>query len=217
MSAIVCPCVTAPDPHAYREQMARIAPFAPRIHIDFSDGILAPVRLINPIQSFWPETALADLHLMVQKPQDHLETIISLKPNMVILHAESEGDLHGMMRQLRAVGIKTGIALLQKTDPNTVHELIADTDHVLIFSGDLGHFGGIADLTLLKKVGQIRAINANAELGWDGGVGPDNAAQLALSGIEVLDVGGHIQQAPDPQEAYATLVKNLPKDLDEQL
>ena len=213
MSTVVCPCVTATDAHAYREQMARIAPFAKRTHIDFSDGELAPVKLINPIQAYWPEGMLADLHLMVKHPEQHLETVISLNPNLVIIHAEAEGDLLGLMRQLRAVNIKTGVALLQQTDPEAAHNLIADADHVLIFSGDLGHFGGTADMTLLKKVGQIRAISANVEVGWDGGVGPDNVAQLVLGGVEVLDVGGNIQKAPDPQEAYATLVKNIPKEL----
>jgi len=215
MSAVVCPCVTAQDQRTYREQMARVAPFAQRIHIDFSDGILAPVRLINPIQAYWPEAVLADLHMMVKKPQDHLETVISLKPNMVIVHAEAEGDLLSIMRQLRSANIKTGVALLQATDPQNVHDLISDADHVLIFSGDLGHFGGTADMTLIKKIAHIRAINANVEIGWDGGIGLDNASQLALAGVEVLDVGGHIQQAPDPQEAYATLVKSLPKDMNE--
>lgn len=210
---IVAPCVTAPDAHAYREQMARVAPFADRVHIDFSDGILAPVKLINPIQAYWPEGVLADLHVMVKNPAEHLETIISLQPNLVILHAESDGDLLGMMRQLRAVNIKTGVALLQATEPESAHNLIADADHVLIFSGDLGHFGGTADLTLLKKVGQIRAISANVEVGWDGGVGPDNIAQLSMGGVEVFNAGGAIQSAPDPQEAYATLVKNIPNEL----
>lgn len=211
--SIICPCVTAVDAHAYREQMARVAPFAERVHIDFSDGKLAPVALINPVQAYWPEGVLADLHLMVKNPAEHLETVISLMPHMAIIHAEAEGDLAGIMRQLRAVNIKVGVALLQQTDPQTAHDLIADADHALIFSGDLGHFGGTADITLLAKVAQIRAINANIEVGWDGGVGPDNVSQLSLGGVEVLDVGGHIQQAPDPQEAYATLVKNVPKEL----
>jgi ribulose-phosphate 3-epimerase len=211
--SVICPCVTAADAHAYREQMARVAPFATRVHIDFSDGKLAPAKLINPIQAYWPEGMLADLHLMIQNPAEHLETVISLKPNLVIIHAEAAGDLLGIMRQLRAVNIKTGVALLQQTDPDTTRDLIADADHVLIFSGDLGHFGGTADMTLLSKVAKIRAINANVEVGWDGGVGPDNVSQLSLGGVEVLDVGGHIQQAPDPQEAYATLVKNVPKEL----
>jgi ribulose-phosphate 3-epimerase len=209
----VCPCVTAPDAHAYREQMARVAPFAKRVHIDFSDGELAPVKLVNPIQAYWPEGILADLHLMVKNPAEHIETVISLQPHMVIFHAEAEGDLLGMMRQLRAVNIKTGVALLQSTDPEAARNLIADADHVLIFSGDLGHFGGTADLTLLKKVGQIRGISANVEVGWDGGVSPENIAQLSLGGVEVFNAGGAIQHAPDPQEAYATLEKNIPKEL----
>jgi len=209
----VAPCVTAPDAHTYREQMARVAPFAQRVHIDFSDGILAPVKLINPIQAYWPEGILADLHLMIKNPAEHLETVISLQPNLVIFHAEADGDLLGMMRQLRSVNIKTGVALLQGTEPEAAHNLISDADHVLIFSGDLGHFGGTADLTLLKKVGQIRAISANVEVGWDGGVDPDNIAQLAMGGVEVFNAGGAIQHAPDPHEAYATLEKNLPKEL----
>lgn len=210
---IIAPCVTAVDAHAYREQMARVAPFAKRVHIDFSDGVLAPVKLVNPIQAFWPEGLLADLHLMLKNPLEHIETVMSLQPNLVILHAEADGDLLGMIRQLRATNIKTGVALLQPTNPEAVHNIIADVDHVLIFSGDLGHFGGTADLTLLKKVGQIRAINANVEIGWDGGVNAENVAQLALGGIEVFNAGGAIQKAPDPQEAYATLEKNLPKEL----
>lgn len=211
--SVICPCVTATDAHAYREQMARVAPFAKRVHIDFSDGELAPVKLVNPIQAYWPDGVLADLHLMLKHPQEHVETLISLKPNLVIFHAEAEGDLLGFLRQLRAVNIKVGVALLQQTTAEAAHDLIADADHALVFSGDLGHFGGVADLTLLKKVADIRAINANIEVGWDGGVTPDNVASLCLGGVEVLNAGGHIQKAPDPQEAYATLVKNIPKEL----
>lgn len=211
--SVIAPCVTAPDAHAFREQMARIAPFAKRVHVDFSDGLLAPVKLINPIQAYWPHNVLADLHLMIKKPQEHIETVISLKPHLVIIHVEAEGDLLGFMRQLRAVNIKVGVALLPQTNAAMANDLIADADHVLIFSGNLGHFGGTADLTLLKKVGEIRGINANVEIGWDGGVAADNVASLCLAGIEVLNAGGYIQKAPDPKEAYATLVNSMPNEL----
>lgn len=205
---VICPCVTAQDAHAYREQMARVAPFARRVHIDFSDGEFSPVKLINPVQAYWPDGMLADLHLMLKRPTDHIETVISLQPELVIIHAEAEGDLMGMVRQLRAVGIKTGVALLQQTSPRDCQSIIAEVDHVLIFSGDLGHFGGQADLALLRKVAQVRAINATVEIGWDGGVSTDNAARLSLGGIEVLNAGGAIQQAPDPKEAYEGLIKS---------
>jgi ribulose-phosphate 3-epimerase len=205
--AVVVPCVTATDAHVYREQMARIAPFAPRVHVDFSDGEFSPVKLINPIQAYWPEGVQADLHLMLKNPIEHLETVISLNPQLVIFHAESGGNLLGALLQLRALGIKTGVALLQQTTPESAHQLIAEADHVLIFSGDLGHFGGQADMTLLPKVAQIRAINPIAEIGWDGGVNAENASQLALGGIEVLNAGGAIQRSEDPQAAYDQLVE----------
>lgn len=204
---MICPCVTAVDANAYREQMARVAPFAKRVHIDCSDGEFAPVKLVNPVQTYWPNGILADLHLMVKNPTQHTETVISLQPNLVIIHAESEGDLLGMVRQLRAVTVKVGVALLQKSQPDDYRDLIAEADHVLLFSGDLGHFGGKADLSLLAKVRAIRALNPTAELGWDGGVSLDNAGQLAQGGIEILNAGGAIQKADDPKAAYQALQK----------
>ena len=200
--SLLCPCVTATDPHVYREQMARIAPFTKRVHIDFSDGEFAPVKLVNPVQAYWPDDMLADLHLMMKRPNEHLETVISLRPHMVIIHAEAEGDLVGMLRQLRAVNIKSGVALLKESLPEQYEMLLAEADHALIFSGDLGHFGGTVDMTLLRKVGQLRSINSALEIGWDGGVALENAAQLSLGGVEVLNAGGAIQRAENPEQVY---------------
>jgi ribulose-phosphate 3-epimerase len=204
---IITPSITAPDANAYRQQMATVAPFASRIHIDFSDGEFAPIKLVNVIQAYWPESLQADLHLMYKNPTAQLETVVSLKPQMVIVHAEAEDDVLGMILQLRALGIKAGVALLQQTAPHTAQRLIAQADHVLIFSGTLGKYGGAADLTLLKKVAEIRAINPIAEIGWDGGVTPDNIAQLVFGGVEVAVSGGAIQNAPDPAAAYTQLME----------
>jgi ribulose-phosphate 3-epimerase len=203
--SIVIPSITAPDAQAYREEMARVVPFAKRVHLDFSDGLFAPVKLINLIHAYWPEDMAADLHLMFKEPAKELETAISLKPELVIIQAEAEGDLMAILRELRAVGIKSGVALLQSTDPDQARNLIAEADHVLIFSGSLGQFGGHADMTLLKKVMQIRAINPHVEISWDGGVNTDNASQLALGGIDVLVAGGAIHKAADPADAYRQL------------
>jgi ribulose-phosphate 3-epimerase len=207
MSQIV-PTITATSAREYREQMAKVAPFAKRIHIDFSDGQFAPARLVNPAQAYWPDGAQVDFHFMFTNPTQYLETAISLKPDLVIVHAEASSDVLGMIRELKAVGIKTGVALLQQTSPLAYVELIAEVDHVLIFSGNLGHQGGsFADLALLSKVGQIRSINTAAEIGWDGGISQESAAQLVAGGVEVLNVGGDIQKAPDVQAEYEALGK----------
>ena len=45
----------------------------------------------------------------------------------------------------------------------------------------------------------------------DGGVTIDNAYSLTQGGIDVLNAGGAIQKAADPQAAYATLVQEINK------
>ena len=205
MSAIICPSVLAENPHAYREQMARIEPFAERIQIDLTDGVFAPSRTVSPAQVYWPEHITADIHVMFQKPEQELETLISLHPNLVIVHAEATGDMHNMLLRLQEVGIKGGIALLKDSHPMDYEQVIAAADHVLLFAGDLGHFGGKADMKVLSKVSDVRAINPTAELGWDGGVNPENVPLLIGAGIEVLNVGGFIQRADDPKQAYLEL------------
>ena len=78
-------------------------------------------------------------------------------------------------------------------------------DHVLIFSGDLGHFGGKADLTLLNKVKYLKDKKPSLEIGWDGGINDQNAQNLLDGGVDVLNVGGYIQRSGDPAHAYAIL------------
>lgn len=206
---IICPTVLANNPHDFRAQMERIAPFAERIQIDLSDGVFSPTTTIAPIQTWWPESLQADIHLMFAKPLEQLETLVSLKPNMVIIHAEAEGDLRGMMEHLQKLNIKAGVALLADTTVESARELVRAADHVLLFAGHLGSFGGNADLNVLNKVAEVHAINPEVEIGWDGGANATNAAQLTAGGIDVINVGSGIQRAEDPSVAYAELMKTI--------
>lgn len=207
---IVCPTVTASNPHTYREQMARIEPFAPRVHIDFGDGEFAE-KMVSIAQAYWPENMIADFHVMYKHPYASMETLVSLKPNMVVVHAEAEDDILAMVLELQAVGIKAGIALLKDTKPSDHVDVISHADHVLLFAGNLGHQGGTADMSVLEKAADVRAINPTIELGWDGGINAENAPLLAEGGIEVLNVGGFIQHADDPKASYETLMKLINK------
>ncbi len=203
--AVICPTVTATDPHEYREQMERITKFSHRIHLDFMDGDLAPTES-PPIESaWWPANLVVDLHLMYQRPQEYLHKVFHLKPSLVILHAEADGHFVGMAEQLHQAGIKAGVALLQQTTVDLIKPGLEHIDHVLIFSGDLGHFGGQADFSLLDKVKKLRSLKKTLEIGWDGGINAENVTALVQGGVDVLNVGGFIQKADSPQEAYATL------------
>lgn len=205
--AVICPSVTpsSPDPHVYREQIERVA-FAERIQIDLMDGVFAPNKNLNPIQVWWPDGVLADIHLMYQRPAQHLETLISLKPHLIILHVESDGNIEEYLRHIKKFGIKAGVALLADTTVAEAHGCIEIVDHVMLFAGTLGSFGGKADIHALQKIPEIRAIRPDVEIGWDGGINSNNIADLVSGGVEVCNVGGFIQRNDVPKKAFEELV-----------
>lgn len=203
--AIICPTITAYNTHQYREQMERVETFASRVHIDFMDGEFANPKSVDIDTAWWPDHIKADLHLMYKQPVDYLGAAIKLKPNLIILHAEAEGNFAELSHQLSAVGIKVGIALLQATSVEEILPVLNYIDHVLIFSGNLGHHGGVADLKLIKKVKKISKLKPNIEIAWDGGVDDKDAEILISFGVDVLNVGGYIHQSSDPIKAYDKL------------
>ncbi len=201
----ICPTVTAFDTHEYRVQIERLEPFAERIHIDMMDGKFTTTISPNLDQIWWPLKLTADIHLMYQNPMDHIHQLIHLKPNLVVIHAEASLQHQQFTARLHDSGIKAGIALLHETQVDSIKNSILCYDHVLIFSGDLGKHGGLANLSLLQKVTEIRNIHPDAEISWDGGINDTNAAKLIDGGVSVLNVGGYIQKSQNPQEAYAKL------------
>ncbi len=203
--AVICPTITAFNPHEYREQMERVAPFAERVHIDLMDGQFAPTTSPDLLHVWWPHELTADIHLMYQHPMNYLQQLIRLKPKLVIIH--NEANVHHMhfSAELHKEGIKTGLAILRDTPIEHAYQIMHSFDHVLIFSGHLGYHGGEADLGLLDKVRKVREHHPEAEIGWDGGVNEQNARQLVEAGVDVLNAGGFVQKADDPAAAYAKL------------
>lgn len=202
--AVICPTVMGASSREYREAVERVADFAERIHIDFADGVFAPTKL-EPIEdAWWPIGLIVDFHIMYQKPLQHLETVIVHQPALAIVHAEADGAWE-FMRELEGLGIYRGVALLKDTPAGVIKDHLDDIDHVLVFSGDLGYYGGKADMNLLEKVKELKAMKPTLEIGWDGGVNEQTASQLAAGGVDVLNVGGAIQKAADPESAYDIL------------
>jgi ribulose-phosphate 3-epimerase len=209
--SVIAPCILAENPDDYKAIVERFHSFAERVHVDISDGEFAPTFTVNAAQVWWPQEWTVDIHAMVARPSEHLETLISLKPHMIMFHVEVEEDIIPILQHIQKFNIKAGISLLKTTVPSTVSAAIQQADHVMIFSGELGKYGGTASLMQLEKVRLIRAIKPNVEIGWDGGVTPENAYNLSQGGVDVLNVGGALAKAEDPQSVYATLVSEINK------
>lgn len=209
--SVIVPTIMAETIDQLREAMARLQPFARRVHVDISDGEFAPTFLLNEAQLFWPQGWEVDIHAMVARPSEHINQLIQLKPHLVIFHAEAQENLLPHFQALKTAGIQVGVALLKTTVPATVETYIKEADHVMIFSGELGKFGGTASMMQLEKVRLVKKIKPNVEIGWDGGIKIENAYTLSQGGVDVLNVGGEIAKAENPGEVYNSLVKEINK------
>ena len=209
--SVIAPSITAFSPAEYKEQVDRITGFAERVHIDLTDGEFAPTFTVG-ISDLWvPEGWSVGVHVMAYNLENFVPKLIALKPNMIIIHAEARGDVAAYLRLIKQAGVKAGLALLRPTVPSSVAPLIQEAEHVLIFSGELGRFGGTASLMQLEKIRLIKAINPNVEIGWDGGVTVDNAYSLVQGGVDVLAVGGAIHKASDPHASFSRLQQEIAK------
>lgn len=208
---VVAPAILAETPEEFNDSVQRVAPFAQRVHVDISDGEFAPTFTVGAGQVSWPGNWQVDIHAMVARPSQHLQTLVELKPSLVIFHAEVEEDLVPTLNQLKQLGIKAGVALLRTTVPKSVARLIETADHVMIFSGTLGQYGGVASLMQLEKVRLIRNIHPEVEIGWDGGAMVENIFSLSQGGIDVINVGGAISRSDEPEAIYQRMVTEINK------
>lgn len=204
--SVICPTVTAYDFEEYSRQLRLVSGFAERVHVDLMDGQFAPTKSPG-LGEIWlpPHEPVVDIHLMYQEPMVALDQLVRLKPHMVVIHNEAHVHHMHFVAELHKHDIKVGLAILSDTPIEYAYQIMHSFDHVLIFSGKLGHHGGRADLGLLDKVRKVREHHPDVEIGWDGGINDHNARTLVEAGVDVLNVGGFIQNSQDPESSYATL------------
>lgn len=210
MKTHIVPTVTAYDLHEYRRQIELFSSFTKRLHIDLMDGIFAPSKSPDIDKLWLPRNVVCDVHVMFRKPFDQLEKLRDLNPACIILQAEADSDsVHRSIETLKKTKIRFGISLLQETQVTEpqVMEYITKADYVLVFSGHLGFHGGVADISLLHKVQEIRNINDTCEIAWDGGINKDNAHELVDAGVTVLNIGASIAKSADPERSYIEFEK----------
>ena len=208
----IVPSILTNEKQDYRAQAERINIFTRRVHIDVSDGTFAPTQTLDITNIWWPKNWETDLHIMSAMPSAMLDTVLKLSPSLCILHAEANEDLLPIFAALKEKGIKAGVALLPSTYPGNVEHYIKAADHALIFAGQLGAQGGVADLMQMEKIPLVRNMKPEIEIGWDGGANMTNVRAIAHADIDVIDVGSAISRADNPTQVFEELVAEIDKN-----
>ncbi len=207
----IVPTILADNKKDYRTQVERINTFTRRVQVDVTDGTFAPSETLDITNIWWPKNWETDLHLMVTRPSEYLDTIFKLMPSLCIFHAEVSENLLPVFDALKERGIKTGVALLPSTYPGHVKQYIEAADHVLIFAGQLGVQGGTADLMQMEKIPLVRNMKPELEIGWDGGANISNVRALAHADLDIINVGSAIANSENPAETFEQLVSEIDK------
>jgi ribulose-phosphate 3-epimerase len=142
---------------------------------------------------------------MMTHPEGQFENICAIQPQLVITHFEAPFDHEAFFIQLRDVDIKIGLAINVETTIEQVKDLLSNIDHLVVFTGRLGHNGGEFRGDCLEKIAQARAINPSLEIGVDGGLNQETARLAVEAGADILDVGSFIHDAEDPEIAYVAV------------
>lgn len=208
--AIIAPTITTDDRAVYADRIDEYGQFAPAIHLDITDGKFAPSQTLSLNQMYWPDKRdfRVHVHLMVEDPVVWASQLVSMSPDYVIVQAESQEaniKLPKLSDYLKKFDISVGLALLADTPVELIKPIIDYFDGVLLFGGHLGYQGGQANLSVLDKIAEVKALKSDLVIGYDGGANSSNIAQIVQAGVDVVNVGSAIEQANDRRVVFTEL------------
>jgi ribulose-phosphate 3-epimerase len=166
------------------------------IHLDVMDGVFVPNISFGPVvvNAVRRVTALPlDCHLMIIEPQRYLKAFRKAGADMITIHVETVDDPPAVIKEIRKLDAEVGLTLNPETHLSSLLPFLAGVDQVLVMSVRPG-FGGQAFMwESIDRIEELAHYRAERELSFriavDGGVGPENAAEIVAAGADVL-VGG---------------------------
>jgi len=173
------------------------------IHVDVMDGHFVPNMTVGPliVSALRPIVdrggATLATHLMIEKPERLIPAFAKAGADQITVHVETCPHLHRTVQQIRELGVKPGVTLNPATPLSTLEEILPFVDLVLIMSVNPG-FGGqsyiptsTSKIARLRKMLEARGLS-DVDIEVDGGVKPDNAAEIAGAGATILVAGSAI-------------------------
>ncbi|BAS46335.1 ribulose-phosphate 3-epimerase [Staphylococcus schleiferi] len=182
------------------------------LHFDVMDGQFVPnISIGFPIlEAVRSATSLPiDVHLMINNPEQYIDTFIDKGANKLSVHYEATPHIHRIVQRIKNRGVEAGVVINPGTPISALDTLLDEVDYVLIMSVNPG-FGGQKFIpSSLRKIAQLKEQRNQRELDFkievDGGVNAETATQVIEAGADWLVAGSYFFNQQNYQQATQIL------------
>ncbi len=215
---LIAPSILSADFARLGEEVdAVLAAGADIIHFDVMDNHYVPNLTIGPMVcealKKYGVQAPIDVHLMVEPVDDLIQQFANAGATYITFHPEASKHLDRSIRLIKDHGCKPGLVLNPGSSLSLVENLLPELDMLLLMSVNPG-FGGQKFIPyILDKIRAARTlIDASGlpiRLEVDGGVSPNNIAEIASCGADTFVAGSAIFGAPNYADVIAEMRAKL--------
>jgi ribulose-phosphate 3-epimerase len=176
------------------------------IHCDVMDGHFVPPITFGPmvvaaLRDTLPDEAYLDVHLMIERPERHVEAFAKAGADGITIHVESTPHVHYTLSAIREAGCRAGLVVCPGTPPDAFAEV--DVDLALIMTVNPGWGGQAFIRNQLDKIRRVRAmVGDGVPVEVDGGVNAETAAECAEAGATWFVAGSAIFGSDDPAATF---------------
>lgn len=192
------------------ERFGKVVPIAERIQIDIMDGLFVKSKsaVVDDVPDLSGYTKEFEAHLMTKNPENYIVKLKEKGFKRVIYHYESvtsELDVKYIAAVIRRHKMIPVLAINPETQIDVCFPLLRTISHFLIMGVHPGKEQQTFIPETIEKVRALREKSKSCIIQVDGGVTPDNAAQLAQAGCSFINSGSYISDAENPTKALQKL------------
>jgi len=107
------------------------------LHLDIMDGNFVPNISFGPkiVESIKSITSLPlEVHLMVEKPENHIKSFIDAGGDIIIVHYETSKHLDRLIQTINEAGVKSVISLNPAISLSVIEYLLDKIDILLLLT-----------------------------------------------------------------------------------